>query len=238
MGPLVVRPAGGGLMTERDRPERPNPRDREIVLLRRGIIVAVFGTLATVAVAVWAVLDARDNAAKIVDALTRQLQSTQNALDASEAEKAAVESVSLEGFLKQYNAHVAALNKAAAAYDEAAKVAAANASNIAGSDRAGALTGARSELYAAADNFTHFVNLWRAVAEPFNKMLDGDATQLGNSRREDNAADVSAAAHRIVRLSAGSRSSAPGGVGQVEASATALANRVRRRLPAAVLWLR
>ena len=139
---------------------------------------------------------------KIIAALTQDLQSTQNALNTSQAEKAAVESVSLETFLQKYNAHVDALNTAVAVYDEAAKVAAAKGlivgSALAPGDAA-ALAGARAELDAATDNFTHFVELWRAVAEPFNKLLDGNVTALENSRREDNAADVSAAVHKIVR---------------------------------------
>ena len=147
--------------------------------------------------------DAHSGSEKIVAALTQQLRSTQTALDASQAEKAAVESVSLETFLKQYNAHVVALTAAVAAYERAAKSAAAKGliigSALASGDTAGALAGARNELYAAADNFTHFVDLWRAVAEPFNKLLDGNVTALENSRREDNAADVSAAMQRIVR---------------------------------------
>ena len=171
--------------------DRPSPRNPEIFLLRSALVA----TLLSLAVAVWAAFDARDNADKITAAFTRDLQSTQTALDTSQAEKAAVESVSLETFLKQYTAHVSALNTAGAVYEEAAKVAAANRS----SDTAGALARARNELYAAADNFTHFVDLWRTVAEPFDKLLDGNVTQLGNSRREDNAADVSDAMRRIVR---------------------------------------
>jgi hypothetical protein len=153
-------------------------------------------------VAVWAVFDARDNASKIIDALNQRLQSTQAALATSQAESAALSSVSLESFLKQYNAHVAALNTAVGAYEQAAKLAtarfSADGSNYASPDAAGALAGARNDLYAATDNFTHFITLWRAVAEPLTKLLDGNVTALENSKREDNAADVSAAAQRIV----------------------------------------
>ena len=119
---------------------------------------------------------------KIIVALTQDLQSTQNLLDTSQAEKAVVGSVSLETFFKQYNAHVSALNTAVAAYEEARKVAAAKGSIVgsalAPGDTAGALARARNELYAGTDNFTHFVNLWRARGEPFNKLLDGNVTAL------------------------------------------------------------
>jgi hypothetical protein len=168
----------------------PDPRNREISLLRAAVVLAVV----VAGIGIWAVVDARDNEENI-KALTHQLQSTQEALDTARAENAAVPSVSLDTFLRQYNAHVAKLKTAAEAY-EAAK--AAKGSDVVGSDAAGALAGARNELYAATDNFTHFVDLWRAVAEPFNKLLDGNATQLEKSRREDNADDVHDAARRIV----------------------------------------
>jgi hypothetical protein len=177
-----------------DRPDPEHHRNWERATLG--------ATLIGLLIAIWAGLDAHWADDKIIAALTQDLQSTQKLLDTSQAEKAAVESVSLEAFLKQYKAHVGALNAAVAAYDEAAKVAAAKGlivgSALAPGDTAGALAGARNDLYAATDKFTHFVTIWRAVAEPFNKLLDGNATQLENSRREDNAADVSAAVHRIV----------------------------------------
>ena len=123
------------------------------------------------------------------------MQSTQKALDASQAENDALSSISLEGFLQKYNAYVATLKAAAEAY-EIAK--ATKGSDIAGSDAAGSLSNAESKLYAATDNFTDFVERWRAVAEPLNKMLDGNVTKLENSRRENNANDVHAAARQIV----------------------------------------
>jgi hypothetical protein len=169
----------------------PDPRNREIFQLRAALVVAVVAA----GIGIWAAFDARDNAENIKAALTHQLQSTQEALDTARAENAAVASVSLDTFLRQYNAHVAKLKTAAQAY-EAAK--AAKGSDVVGSDAAGAVAGARNELYAATDTFTHFVDLWRAVAEPFNILLDGNATQLENSRREDNANDVHDAARRIV----------------------------------------
>jgi hypothetical protein len=183
----------GGLkaMTEHDRPERPDPRNREIFLLRLGIVVAVVVALATVAVAVWAVIDARDNADKIVATLK---QSNQANLEKAQAENAAVASVSLDIFLRQYNAYVAAMKTAADAF-EAAKAAK-------GSDRVYALmaavTVARDKLYTATDNFTDYVDRWRLAAELLNKMLDGNVTHLENSRREDNADSVHDAARRIV----------------------------------------
>jgi hypothetical protein len=173
-----------------DRPDPEHHRNWERATLG--------ATLIGLLIAIWAGLDAHWADDKIIAALTQDLQSTQKLLDTSQAEKAAVESVSLEAFLKQYKAHVGALNAAVAAYDEAAKVAAAKGLIVGSALAPGDTAGARNELYAAADKFTHFVTIWRAVAEPFNKLLDGNATQLENSRREDNAADVSAAVHRIV----------------------------------------
>jgi hypothetical protein len=107
-------------MTERDRPASKILWNWDRILLALALVVAI-----------GVGLDQHWADDKIIVALTQDLQSTQNLLDTSQAEKAAVESVSLEAFLKQYNAHVAALNKAVAAYDEAAKVAAAGGSNIA-----------------------------------------------------------------------------------------------------------
>jgi hypothetical protein len=150
--------------------------------------------LVTIAVAVWAVFDARDNRDKIVAAL-RQNAALQEDLDKAREQNAAIASMSLDTFLRQYNAHVAALKSAAEVY-EAAK--AAKGSIILGSDAAGRLADAESKLYAATDNFTSFIDRWRAVAEPLDKLLDGNATQLENSRRENNADDVHDAARRIV----------------------------------------
>jgi hypothetical protein len=166
-------------------PHEPHSRASEIFLLRATLVV----TVGLLLIALWAAWDAHTGSEKIAAAL----QAKQEALDASQAENAALSSVSLESFLQKYNAHVAALSTAVEAYEMAAKHAATN------NDADGTLATARNDLYAATDDFTHFIDLWRAVAEPFNKLLDGNVTALENSKREDNAADVSAAAQRIVR---------------------------------------
>jgi hypothetical protein len=178
-------------MTERDRPASKISWNWDRVLLALALVVAIgFG------------LDQHWADEKIVAALTQQLQSSQKDLKASQedlkasqAENAALSSVSLDTFLRQYNAHVAALKTAAEAY-EAAKAAK-------GSDRVYALmavvTAARDKLYTATDDFTDYVDRWRLAAELLNKMLDGNVTQLENSRREDNADGVHDAVRRIVR---------------------------------------
>ena len=117
-------------------------------------------------------------------------------LDKMQAGNAALMSVSLQGFLQTYNAHVNELRLTADAFEKA-KVA--KGSNIPGSNAAVALTRAQSDLNIATDIFTDFMDRWRDVAQSLGPMLDGNVAQLENSRRENNTDEVSAMAHRIVR---------------------------------------
>ena len=160
--------------------------DRTMLVL--GFVVAALGLVVAIGVG----LDQHWADEKIIYALNQSLQTTQTALEASQAENAAVSSVSLDTFLQQYNDHVATLKSAGETY-EATK--AAKGSDIVGS---GGLAVARSTLYEAADNFADFVDRWRLGAETFNKMLDGNVTRLENSRRENTADGVHDAARRIV----------------------------------------
>ena len=154
--------------------------------------VAIAGILITAAIGVWQVLDARADS----EILRGALQSKEVDLDNARAENDALTTVSLPGFLEKYNAHVDLLKRASEAYEKA-KIA--KGANVSGTAAYEALTRAENDLYAASDSFTDFIKLWRDVAEVFNKLLDGNATQLENSRRENNAEDVNSAAHRIVR---------------------------------------
>ena len=119
-------------------------------------------------------------------------------LDKIQAGNAALISVSLPGFLQTYNAHVNELRLAADAFEKAKT---AKGANIAGSDAARVLTSAQTNLNAATDIFTDFIDRWRGVAQSLGPLLDGNVTQLENSRRENNIDDISAVAHRIVRSS-------------------------------------
>jgi hypothetical protein len=157
-------------------------------MLALGFVVAALGLVVAIGVG----LDQHWADEKIIYALNQSLQTTQTALEASQAENAAVSSVSLDTFLQQYNDHVATLKSAGETYD-ATK--AAKGSDIVGS---GGLAVARSTLYEAADNFADFVDRWRLAAEAFNKMLDGSVTRLENSRRENTADGVHDAARRVV----------------------------------------
>jgi type II secretory pathway pseudopilin PulG len=163
------------------------PKKLEILPLA----VAIAGILVTAAIGAWQVFDARADA----EMLRQSLQSNELELDQARAENDALTSISLPGFLQKYNAHVDLLKRASEAYEKAK---AAKGATVSGSAASEALKRAENDLYAASDGFTDFIKLWRDVAEVFNKMLDGNATQLENSRRENNAEDVSSAAHRIV----------------------------------------
>jgi hypothetical protein len=172
-------------------------RDRELFWLRFAVFVAVLALLATVygiydqhQIAV----DARARADEFKAALT----ASQTENSRLRAEKAALASVSLQNILDQYNFRAAALKSAAYAYEKAK---AAKVMKIPGLGAGAALTLAEHDLYAAADDFITFKNRWREVAELFNKMLDGNATLMENSRRENNADAVHDAALRIISTS-------------------------------------
>jgi hypothetical protein len=172
----------GGAMAIRE------PKKLEILPLA----VAIAGILITAAIGVWQVLDARADS----EILREALQSKEVDLGNARAENDALTTVSLPGFLEKYNAHVDLLKRASEAYEKAKT---AKGANVSGTAAYEALTRAENDLYAASDSFTDFIKLWRDVAEVFNKLLNGNATQLENSRRENNAEDVNSAAHRIVR---------------------------------------
>jgi hypothetical protein len=153
----------------------------------------------TAVIGVWAVVDQRANTERVTQALesTRaDLTSTEADLNKVKAEKEALSKVSFPAFLEQYNGHVATLKTATEAYDKAKP---AKGVNIAGSDAASMLVHAESDLYGSIDNFTDFIDLWRQVAELFNKMLDGNVTQLKDFRRVNNTTDVHDMAWRIIR---------------------------------------
>jgi hypothetical protein len=130
-----------------------------------------------------------------VDRLTQQLQGSQTALTKAQAENAALENISVPNFLRKYNEHIAELKAAVDAYDKA-KVA--KGSNVPGSNAAVALTHARERLNPVSDSFTDFIDRWRPLAAQLDQILDGNVKQLENSRRENNAEDVDAMAHRII----------------------------------------
>jgi hypothetical protein len=176
----------------------PNPKKGWWNRLRAEVAVGIAGIIIASGIGIWAVLDQREN----TDRLAQQLQSTQSTLSATQAdlskaraENDALSSISLESFLNKYNAHVATLKTATEAYEKAK---AAKGANISGSDAAGTLAHAQNDLYTATDNFTDFVDRWRSIADLLNRMLDGNVTQLKNSRRENNADDVHDAARRII----------------------------------------
>lgn len=151
------------------------------------LVAAILG----IGIAVWAVLDQRAN----TDKLAQELQSTNTALQEAIAEKDALANMSLPGFLDKFNAHAATLKSTADAYEEAKAV---KGADIPDFDAGRALTHAANELYKATDSFTDFIGRWRSAAQLLNKMLDGNATQLENSRRENDADGVHEAALRIV----------------------------------------
>jgi hypothetical protein len=168
---------------------------------RREAILLVL-TIISLGVAIWqgieahfAFIDAKASNEKLVDAVN-QLNVTQTDLGKARADNEALEGISLPGFLKQYDAHITTLKTATEAYDTA-KVA--KGADIPGSDAASELVHAESELYAEVDNFTDFVDRWRKVRDVFDKMLDGNVTQLKNLRRVNNTVDVNEMARRIIK---------------------------------------
>ena len=165
-----------------------NSWNREIFWLRATLAVALLSFL----IAVWQVFDARANK----ESLAHELQSKQTDLNKAQTDNDALLNLGFPGFLQKYDAHIAELKSASDTYEKAKT---AKGVNISGSEAANALIRAANELTAASDSFTDFTKLWREVAEVFNKMLDGNATQLENARRENNIADADTTARRIVK---------------------------------------
>lgn len=150
------------------------------------------GIIAVAAVGTWQVYEARSDA----EMLTQALQSTRADLSKARTDYNELLNRSFPGFLQKFYAHVEELKKTSDAYEKAKN---AKGADISGSEAAKALAQAITDLNAASDSFTNFRNLWREVAEIFNRMLDGNITQLENSRRENNVDDVDAAARKIVK---------------------------------------
>jgi hypothetical protein len=124
------------------------------------------------------------------------LDRAQAAIEKARAENAALMTISLPGFLQTYNFHIQELRVTAEAFEKAKG---AKGADIPGSEAANKLARAENDLFVATDIFTDFVDRWRAVAQSVDKLLDGNVTQLKNSRSENNTADVDAVAQRIVR---------------------------------------
>ena len=153
---------------------------------------APLGIVVAIVVGAWQVFDARSE----TELVTQALRSKEAELSKALADNNALSTVSLPGFLLRYNEHISDLKKASDAYEKAKT---AKGVNVSGSEAAAALTHAENELFAATDEFTDYMDRWRMVAQSLNNLLDGNVTQLENSRRENNSDDVSAAAQRIIR---------------------------------------
>ena len=112
-----------------------------------------------------------------------------------EAANAALMTISLPGFLRTYNDHVEELRATADAFEKAMAL---KELDIPGSEAADKVAHAQSDLFIATDIFTDFADRWRDIAQSLDQLLDGNVTQLKNSRSENKAEDVDAVARRIV----------------------------------------
>jgi hypothetical protein len=158
----------------------------------REISLTLLGFAVTIVIGAWQVFDARSD----TDRVTQALQSKEDDLNKAQADNDALMIVSLPGFLQKYDAHIDLLKRASDVYEKAKG---AKGVNISGSEAANALTRAEDELYEVTDSFTDYIQRWREVAKTLNNLLDGNVTELENSRRENNPDDVDAMARRIVR---------------------------------------
>ena len=111
-------------------------------------------------------------------------------------ERAALENMSVPGFLRKYDAHIAELKTFTVAYDKAK---AAKGANIIVSSYASDLAHSEKDLNAATDSFTDFINRWRPIAAVLDQTLDGNVKQLEAFRRENNIIDVHDMVSRIIR---------------------------------------
>jgi hypothetical protein len=124
------------------------------------------------------------------------LTATREALSKAQKENAALFRKSLPGFLESYKRVITALKNASDAYEKAKGV---KGADIPDSDAWRALKDAENELYRATDNFTDVVNRWRIAAKLLDKLIDGNVTELENSRSQENADAVHNMADRIVK---------------------------------------
>lgn len=96
------------------------------------------------------------------------LASRQADLEKAQAENAALMTISLPGFLQTYNFHIEELRLTTDAFEKAK---AAKGAEIPRSDAASKAARAQSDLFAATDIFTDFVDRWRAVAQSVDQLL-------------------------------------------------------------------
>ena len=122
----------------------------------------------TIVVAIWAIVDARANAQKVVDAVNEQ-GSLEKQLEKTRTERDNLSKISLDRVFYDYNRYLGDVQKAVAAYDSAKRVPA----NKEGATAKKAE--AERQLYVAVDAFYTFIKEWRGISNGLNSVLDGNA---------------------------------------------------------------
>jgi hypothetical protein len=174
------------------------------------LLITAIVAVITAAIAVWGVLDARENKDKLVesqheivkaieakDLAERQKAVADAAKDLAERRKVAAETkatelkaenarltnVSIERLLAVYDGHLNAISKAASKYDDLSRL-----PNT--PDTLPQKAAAERELFNEVASFEQFVSKWKDFAETLGKLLDGNVERMRQGRERHNPDDV------------------------------------------------
>jgi len=163
---------------------------------QKALLVTIIIAMITAGIAIWGVLDARDNKDKLVESQQKIVEAIA-AKDLAEQQRAAAEArskvlkaendklgnVSIERLLALYDAHLNAINKAASKYDELSR-------QPDTPDTIPQKAAAEQDLYAEVASFVQFVGKWRDFAETLGKLLDGNVQQMETGRDRHSPDDI------------------------------------------------